>query len=107
MINEHSKLSKIYRIEDGIIYYNYYGKIYSREVCPEIVKLLTTRRKISIYGVNRMLVALYETEMRSINNYITGYDKEFTLIKPYPRNERKVRAVGAIDIVVNKKKLEL
>lgn len=103
-VGDCKKLSSIYRIEDGIIYYNYYGRIYSREVCPEIVKLLTTRRRIYMYKEYRMLVALYENEMCSINSYILGWDKKFKLQKPYP-TDQIIRGVGKIDITVNSKKI--
>ena len=101
-LEERKKLSTIYRIEDGIIYYNYFGKIFSREVCPEIVELLTRKRKVTTGGGGgRYMTILFENELRSINNYITMWDMEFKLIPPY--RYPVIRGVGSIEIKVNNK----
>lgn len=105
MIEERKKLSSLYRIEDGIIYYNYFGKEYSREVCIEIVNLLTKRRRVNIGGDWRFMVALYENEMASINAYICKHDLHFTMQPYYPIGKEVIRGVGEIKITVKGKSI--
>lgn len=96
----------MYRIEDGIIYYNCVDKhTYSREVCQEIVDLLTKKRKIRLGSEkrSRVLTFLLENEMRSINRYILGWDKEFELIPA--RGKEELRGFGSIEITANKKSI--
>jgi hypothetical protein len=108
MISERRKLADIYRIEDGIIYYNYCERmVFSREVCPEIVDLLTKKRRVRIGREKkcRLMTVLYENEMRSINNYIAKMDIKFTLIPPYPKGTEIVRGVGSIEIKTKNKSI--
>lgn len=98
------KLSNIYWIEDGIIYYRSAGYgIFNREVCPEVYNLVTKKRKLHIQGEWRYMTYLLEAEMRSVNNYIAGFDKVFTKIKPYKND--KPRAIGDISIKFNGKEI--
>jgi hypothetical protein len=106
MESERKKLSDMYLIEDGVVYYYYYGQeVYSREVCPEVVKLLTQKRKVRLRDKHiRLMNLLYENEMRSINNYILGVDRKFKLIPPYPKGQEIIRGIGEIRIITKSKR---
>jgi hypothetical protein len=106
MIEERRKLSSLYRIEDGIIYYNYFGRVYSREVCEEVVTLLTKRRRVYVAGEYRFIVALYENEMASINAYICLHDVKFKMQPYYPKGKEIISGVGEIKITVNGKPIK-
>lgn len=98
------KLSELYSIEDGMVIYNYFGTVYSREVCPEIVELLTKKRKVRLRDKHvRLMNLIYENEMRSINNYILGWDRRFKLIPPYPAGQEIISGVGEVTIKNNKR----
>ena len=106
MILKRKKLSSIYRIEDGVIYYKCCdGNTYNREVCPAIVELLTKKRRLKLAGEKPLFKTfICENELRAINNYITGCDEKFTMIKPY--RKQVVRALGDIEIKSNKKQIK-
>jgi hypothetical protein len=91
-------LSSLYHIEDGIIYYSYFDKVFSREVVPEIVDLLTKKRRVKIGGEYRYMTVLYENELNSINAYVAKHDIQFKLQKPYPKGKEVIRGVGSISI---------
>lgn len=100
---ERTKANEVYHLEDGIIYYNYLGKkIFSREVCPEIIDILIKTRtedeiKLLKNGKRiRFRTMIYENELKSINSYILGWDKQFVLQPEY--KEPIVRAVGDVEL---------
>lgn len=97
-VSDRKQLSSLYRIEDGIIYYRYFDKEFSREVIPQIVDLLTKKRRVRIGGEYRYMTVLYENELVSINAYVTKHDIQFKLQKPYPKGKEVIRAVGSISI---------
>ena len=97
-VSDRKQLSSLYRIEDGIIYYRYFDKEFSREVVPEIVDLLTKKRRVRIGGEYRYMTVLYENELASINAYVVKQDIQFKLQKPYPKGKEVIRAVGSISI---------
>lgn len=97
-VSDRKQLSSLYRIEDGIIYYSYFDKVFSREVVPEIVDLLTKKRRVKIGGEYRYMTVLYENELNSINAYVAKHDIQFKLQKPYPKGKEVIRAVGSISI---------
>ncbi len=108
MIEERTKISDIYQIKDGIIYYFYSNtEVYTREVCPEIVELLTQRRRVRIGNERkcRFLTVIYENELKSINCYILGWDQKFTMQAPYPKGEEIIRGFGKVEIITKGKKL--
>lgn len=86
-------IRKWYCICNGILFYNYYGRVFFRKMTPEIGDLF--ERKIRIdsgyYGH-----ILYEHEMSAINRYILGWDKSLNIqdVKP-----NIIRAYGKIDIL--------
>jgi hypothetical protein len=88
----------LYRIEDGIIYYRYFDKEFSREVVPEIVDLLTKKRRVKLGGEYRYMTVLYENELNSINAYVAKHDIQFKLQKPYTKGKEVIRGVGSISI---------
>lgn len=103
--SDRRQLSSLYRIEDGIIYYRYFNREFSREVIPEIVDLLTKKRRVKIGGEYRYMTFLYENELKSINAYIAMHDFKFKLQKPYPKGRELIRAVGSISITTQNKEI--
>jgi hypothetical protein len=104
-VSDRKQLSSLYRIEDGIIYYRYFNKEFSREVVPQIVDLLTKKRRVKIGGEYRYMTVLYENELKSINAYIAKHDLTFKLSKPYPKGREVIRAVGSISITNKNKEI--
>ena len=105
-LSDRKQLESIYRIEDGVIYYKYLDKVFSREVCPEIIELLTKKRRVKIGGEYRYMTVIFENEMTSINAYIAKFDEEFRLRKPYSEGREVIRAVGKVSIINHKKEIK-
>lgn len=105
-VSDRKQLKSLYRIEEGIIYYSYFNKEFSREVVPEIVDLLTKKRRVKIGGEHRYMTVLYENELKSINAYIAKHDIQFKLQKPYPKGKEVIRAVGSISITNKNKEIK-
>lgn len=86
-------IRKWYCICNGILFYNYYGRIFFRKMIPEIGDLF--ERKIMVDG-GYFGHILYEHEMSAINRYILGWDKSLNIqdIKPHI-----IRAYGNVDML--------
>lgn len=89
-------IRKWYCICNGILFYNYYGRIFSRKMIPEIGDLFDRKIRIDngYYGH-----ILYEHEMSAINRYILGWDKSLNIqdIKPH-----LIRTYGKVEILKGK-----
>ena len=63
-----------YEIHDNVLYYfAYTGKVYKREMCEEISRIINTLRSVVLKdGQKRFYKAIYENELVSINRYVMG-----------------------------------
>ena len=94
----------MYHIADGVLYYQsqiYARKVYSRQMTPEIDRIINTIRQFVLCnGCVRFGKIIYENELVSINRYLIGEDKVFTLMPPY-RGKQIIRYHGEVPLFVN------
>lgn len=94
-------------IVDGVIYYPSPNndRIYSRQMIPEIDKIINTIRPVLWNGgVKRFGKIVYENELVSINRYIIGAEKTFKLEPPYPAGREIVRYHGEVPLTIDGKR---
>ena len=94
----------MYYIADGVLYYQsqiYARKVYSRQMTPEIDRIINTIRQFVLCnGCVRFGKIIYENELISINRYVIGEDKVFTLMPPY-KDKQIIRYHGEVPLFVN------
>lgn len=89
----------MYHIADGVLYYHSIAtrKVYSRQMIPEIDRIINTLRPVAWRdGCKRFDKIIYENELVSINRYVIGRDKEFTIEPPYPKGQEIIRYHGEV-----------
>ena len=94
----------MYHISDGVLYYHSIAtrKVYSRPMIPEIDRIFNTMRLVSWRdGCKRFDKIIYENELISINRYVIGEDKVFTLEPPYPKGKEIIRYHGEVPLFIN------
>ena len=94
----------MYHISDGVLYYHSIAtrKVYSRPMIPEIDRIFNTMRLVSWRdGCKRFDKIIYENELISINRYVIGEDKVFTLEPPYPKGQEIIRYHGEVPLFIN------
>ena len=96
----------MYHIADGVLYYQsqiHARKVYSRQMTPEIDRIINTIRQFLLCnGCVRFGEIIYENELISINRYVIGEDKVFTLMPPY-RGKQIIRYHGEVPLFINGK----
>lgn len=98
----------MYHIADGVLYYHSIAtrKVYSRQMIPEIDRIINTLRPVAWRdGCKRFDKIIYENELISINRYVIGEDKVFTLIPPY-KDKQIIRYHGEVPLFINGKPAE-
>lgn len=78
----------IYCICDGVLYYDYYGRIFFRAIIPQIMELFERK----VHYKNYYGELLYEFELAAINRYILGED----FILDSGRVSMEVRCYGEV-----------
>lgn len=107
-LKELPQISDMFSIRDGMICKRSIdgsGRVYSRELTPEILEVLTTPRKVLVRGVMRWTCVLYQHEYDALCYYI--HKTRPTYDPPKVKDgDLIVERVGNIDIYVNDKKID-
>ena len=93
----------MYHSADGVLYYHSIAtrKVYSRQMIPEIDRIINTLRPVAWRdGCKRFDKIIYENELISINRYVIGEDKVFTLMPPY-KDKQIIRYHGEVPLFIN------